>query len=119
MARRSGYTLIEASCGVTANGNRSALTPLRIAAHRCTRIESLPSPSQMIENCALDLYEFGSTTPPTSEGGLHDRSISWSSVRVQVSADRRGDFATDVRGNAHIGLTAAKRNADRRCKLGE
>ena len=27
MARRSGYTLIEVSCGVTANGNRSSLTP--------------------------------------------------------------------------------------------
>jgi hypothetical protein len=70
MARRSGYTLIKVSRGVTANGNRSALTSLRIAAHRCTRIESLPSPPQMIENCALNLYDFGSTTSPTSEGGI-------------------------------------------------
>src|SRR5262249_12844137 len=95
-----------------------ALTSLRIAVHRCTPIESLPSPPQMIENCALDLYDLGSTTPPTSEGGLHDCSISWPSVRVQVSADCRGDFATDVLGNSHTGLTAAKRNADRTCKLG-
>src|SRR5262249_4329794 len=96
-----------------------ALTSLRIATHRCTTIESLPSPPQMIENCALDLYDFGLTTPPTSERGLHDCSISWASVRVQISADFRGDFATDVRGNSHTGLTAAKRNADRTCKLGK
>src|SRR5262245_40059635 len=96
-----------------------ALTSLRIAAHRCTPIESLPSPPQMIETCALDLYDFRSTTPPTSEGGLHDCSISWSSVRVQVSANCRGDFATDVRSNSHTGLTAAKRNADRTSKLGK
>ena len=33
---------------------------------------------------------------------------------VQVSADCRGDFATDACGNSHVGLTTEKRNADRR-----
>ena len=62
-------------------------------------------------NFALDWYDVGSKTPRTPKGGLHDHSISWAAVRLQVSADCRGDFATGVCGYSHVGLTTEKRNA--------
>jgi hypothetical protein len=61
MARRSGFALIEMRHGVLSSCNGSALTALRMTAHQCTRFESLPSPRRMIENWALDSFDFGCT----------------------------------------------------------